>query len=160
MLLKYFTVTNVVGLFSVGMFSIAIFAFYSSYITSSWLSTEGRITYSDARKLGSSQGPKGPVLSVTINEAKYTYHVNEFEYYGHAPVNSKESKTSNKTIEVYYNPNNPSQSTLYNGINWPYIIGFSFMGALFAYVAYSWKNPNKALKFVLRTGLGKKRRAP
>ena len=141
MLLKYFTVTNVVGLFSMGMFSIAIFAFYSSYTASSWPSTEGHISYSNARKLGGSTGPKGPVLSVTITEAIYTYRVNDYEYYGHAPVNSKESKTPNQTIEVYYNPNNPNQSILYNGINWPYIIGFSFMGVLFAYVAYSWKKP-------------------
>jgi hypothetical protein len=141
MISKYFTVSNVVGLFSVGMFSIAVFVFYSSYITSSWPLTEGRITYSDARKLGGSSGPKGPVLSVTINEAIYTYHVNDYEYFGHAPVNSKESKTPNQTIQVYYNPNNPSQSVLYNGINWPYIMGFSFAGMLFAYVAYSRQKP-------------------
>ena len=59
MLLKYFTVTNVVGLFSMGMFSIAIFAFYSSYTASSWPSTEGHISYSDARKLGGSTEKQG-----------------------------------------------------------------------------------------------------
>jgi len=141
MLLKYFTVPIVTGIFSAGMFSVAAYVFYNSYKTASWPSTEGRIHYSDERKRGSTSGPKGPVLSVTVHEAIYTYTVNGYEHYGTAPINSVEAESPSKAIKVYYNSNNPSQSILYNGVHWPYIIGFSFMGILSAYVAYSWRKP-------------------
>ena len=139
--LKYVTVRSVLGVFSVGALSVSIYILISSHLTSSWPSTEGHIIYTDARNLGASTGPKGPVLSVTVDKAMYSYTVDYYEYYGHAAINSEMTKLSKHSLEVYYNPNNPAQSILYNGINWPFTAGFAFLGALFAYVAYSWRKP-------------------
>jgi hypothetical protein len=143
MLLKYFTLTNVTSLFSIGAFLSAAVVFYDSYSTMSWTKTQGEIYTVNGQTFGVNQGAKSSPMTVNIKSATYTYVVDDWYYYGDAAINRNQD--INKPITVYFNPNDPNQSTLHIGINWPYTLMLCFIGFILGYAAILWRDPNKSL---------------
>ena len=143
MLIKYFTLSIVTGLFSIGAFISASVVFYESYSTKSWSKTHGEIYSSGSQTFGANQGAKSAPMTVNVQSATYTYIVDDWYYYGDAAINR--NIDINKPITVYFNPKNPSQSTLHAGINWPYFLLLILVGFILGYAAVLWRDPNKSI---------------
>jgi len=109
------------------MLFLSIYTFYYSWLTLTWPSTEGKISYIENDQKGSTSGPKGPLFTVNVTEAFYSYTVDGQGFYGYTPINSNSNKSKN--ITVYYNPKEPSESTTFYGINWVYSLTF-FLGSI------------------------------
>jgi len=118
------------------MLFLSIYTFYYSWLTLSWPSTEGKISYIENNQKGSTSAPKGPLFTVNVTEAFYTYTADDQDFYGYTSINSSFNKSKN--ITVYYNPKEPSESTTHYGINWSYSLTFLLGSIIIGIVAYLW----------------------
>lgn len=93
-----------------------------------------------------------PEILYTYNVAGKNYESSNFIYGGPKALNALDIKTTmqhiqpNSTIDIYYNPNNPAESYVYNGVKsytgiWMGIIMLLIAGAIYYYKGY---NPSKA----------------
>ena len=159
MISKHFTITRLLSLFSAIAFIFAFYILYSSWLTLSWPSTIAKISHIATSTKGTTPGPKGPLMKITVNEASYSYVVNYEVFFGYTVVNSKNNIKHGSEIKIYYNPNNPQQSTTHAGINWAYFTSFISAGIILGFGAYAWHLKIKALTSH-SSGTTKKRVAP
>jgi len=146
MFTKVFTITNLLLFFSIACILIATYTLYTSWQSTNWPSVTGKASLPSNHTKGSINSHKSPILTTTITEIYYSYAVSDRgSFFGIAPINKNTNFKSNDRVTVYYNPNNPKQSTLQPGPNWVYFIVFLILGCILAIGAYSWHKKVKAL---------------
>ena len=134
-----------------------VYALYASWRALDWPSTTGLIIEKKQDVKGITYGQKSSPLVTTINEGVYFYTVNENSFTGFSAINKEFSV--GKEIIIYYNPTDPSQSTLYRSLNWLYFSFFIAISFILAIAAYLWHKNIKALTRRLSRD-AEKRRAP
>ena len=145
MISRLFTITNLLLLLSASAFVLAIYSFYVSWVTLSWPETTGQIYYIDNSIKGHISSHKQPVLTTNITKASYSYVVKGQGFDGRAPINKSNNYNINDKIAVYYNPNNPKQSTINNDLNWTYFSSFLALSIILFLSSIAWNNKVKAL---------------
>lgn len=119
-------ITYIIAIPTVMLFLLFTYLLFKSLETKRWVSTEGKILSKEVDK-GALKNNESHLYTANI---KYSYNVNGKEFvskrifYGNwiaisTPFSAQETvKRYKKTnVTVYYNPNNPKESVLEQGIN-------------------------------------------
>jgi hypothetical protein len=146
MLANYFTITRLLLAFSFTSLVIALFVLYTSWQSQFWPSVTGEISYSRDYAAGTINSHKAPLMTTNIAEVSYDFVVSDKGlYWGFASINKNKNYRPKDKVTVYYNPKNPSESTLHPGPNWVYFIAFMIVSITLAFSAFVWHKKVMAL---------------
>lgn len=107
--------------------------------TKDWKEVHGVIYSVKGVAQGDSSYPgKGPVMMVKIEAVAYSYVVDYRTYRGVGYVPGKKASYRGEGVSVYYNPDEPKQSTLDHSLDWAYLLTWLFFGAAVFSAEYFW----------------------
>lgn len=146
MFIQSFTITKLLIFFSIICFVIGSFTLYVSWLSLTWPSVTGEITFTSETTKGTINSHKSPVMTLEATQVMYSYTVIDKGGFWRLVTASKNTKYKHKDkVIVYYNPRNPGQSTLHPGPNWVFFIAFISAGIIFLFAAYAWSKKIKSL---------------
>ena len=146
MFIQSFTITKLLLFLSFICFLIGTFTLYISWQSLKWPSVTGEISFTSKRTKGTINSHKSALMTLEVTEILYDYTVvDQGGFWGRIPASKSTKYKPKDKVTVYYNPSNPSQSTLHPGPNWVYFVSFLSVSIMLAFTAYAWNNKTKAL---------------
>jgi len=104
-----------------------------------WDVTYGYILSEKEIRQGDSLYPgKGPVFMVKIGTIAYGYKVESSTYRGVGYKKGVDTGLYGNAIQVYYNPDNPEQSTIDISFDWAYFLTWMLLGVAVFSLEYFW----------------------
>ena len=143
MFTNIFTITKLLVTLSIIPLIIAVLSIYSSWSTMFWPSTNGVIQFTVKQNKGSITSHKNPVMTTESTIMSYSFVVNGESYSGYTPYAMRTKNKEKEEVLIYYNPNNPNQSTIYYGVNWVYFILLFSISIIIGFAAFKWHRHTK-----------------
>ena len=142
-MIKRYPLVTIAYLLSIICFSLAVYTYQDNMHSQTWPYVNGEIiglvsTTLGKNQSGSSMGYKDNVQAMTINvkRPRYRYTVEGIEY--KATAISEADIQSGDSITVFYNPDNPQQSSIARKVYWHLIYLWSGFAGIFGIIGWLW----------------------